>query len=502
MKFLSGFLVLLALYASFPDQASARSTSLHVANVFGDHMVLQQGKPIAVWGSAKPGEKVEVILGDDTQSCTADEDGTWIVHLPKREASTTPMEMKISGDGGSHVIKDILVGEVWLCGGQSNMAAPLSFFGPPDPRVKNYDYPHVRLMTVARNGATIPMRDLKGRVQWNLATKETSQEFSATALHFGVRIHKALDVPVGLMSINWGGSRIEAWMSAESLKTCGFEKPGDSVAGDLKMSGKTKTQHIPMRANNAMIIPVRHMNIKGAIWYQGESNATGIPSAVSYRKLMPALIEQWRTQFRTPDLPFYMALLAAYSPPRRKVDAVWPVARQAQLETALSDPRVGIANTIDIGNKNNIHPSNKLDVGLRLARLALCNAYGKEGIVENGPLFKSASPDDKGGMVVSFDTFGGTLVSGDDRPLVGFELAGEDRVFKSARATIEENTVHVTCEGVEKPAFVRYGWSGFPDVNLIGGDKLPALPFTTEPVFEPVDEKESAGDKDQTDEKK
>ena len=484
-RYISKALVLgIALCGCLYAQAEVK-----LPNCFSDHMVLQQNKPIVIWGTADASEAISVSLGKEKADTTADAKGHWQVELAAIKGGHDALELKISGTGNNVTLSDILIGEVWLCGGQSNMEWTIAQVGGLDKRDEKLETKALRVLRVPKVSTDQPQSDIPAyissgkrkkpgtKVVWRVATDvNTVQQFSAVAFYFGRELLRTLDVPIGLLDNNWGGSRIEPWMSPEVLEA----SAGNAWA---KAQGpKVRVNHAPSRLHNGMIVPMDKLNIAGVIWYQGESNALNVEDAKAYRHLMPDLIAQWRKQFRDEKLPFYMVQLAGFNPGGKwAADRDWTILRQAQLETAIADPHAGISNTIDIGHPTNIHPVNKLDVGRRLARLALNKKYNVHDRAENGPIFKEAKASGSK-MKVSFEMYGGKLSTSDGKPPRGFEVAGSDGVFHPATVEMKENYVMVWARGV-RPVYVRYGWRGLPEANMIGADKLPMLPFISASIF-------------------
>ncbi len=488
--------------------------------VIGDHMVIQRDLPVKVWGTANAGEKVTVSLAGKSQAATADKDGKWAVTLPPMTAGG-PMDMTVAGTNRL-TVKDILVGEVWVCSGQSNMQWTVRGAANPDEEVVAAKYPKIRLFTVARKTADTPQPDCGGA--WSVCSPQTAGNFSAVGYFFGRSIHKALDVPVGLINTSWGGTRAEPWTSragmaampmfAEALKdwdtrVATFDPAKAEVefkkaqkqykarlakwqkdAAAARAAGKSPprrprgprrrgnvagSNQRPANLFNGMIAPLIPLGIRGAIWYQGESNAS---QAYKYRTLFPGMITDWRKQWGQGDFPFLFVQLANF---RARADtpgdSAWAELREAQAMT-LKLPATGMAVIIDIGAANNIHPKNKQDVGGRLALAARAIAYG-EKIVYSGPIHKSMTA--KGGKVtLTFDHVGGGLVAKGGGKLVGFAVAGADRKFVWADAAVEGETVVVASPTVTKPVAVRYAWGDNPACNLYNAEGLPASPFRTD----------------------
>ncbi len=667
--------------------------ALELPKVFGDHMVLQRHKPVPVWGWAEPGHAVAVSFGSGYAETQADDRGRWSVELPAMPASYEPrvLTVRAIGENGEpETVKrsDVLVGEVWLCGGQSNMEWPLRLTDGAETFIAASDRPHLRMFNVGPNTASAQPQDRLPGGRWARSDPGVAAGFSAVGYHFGVRLQEALDVPVGLIGSNWGGTRIEAWTSRPTLDATPeakpildhfdeiagrwdevlaqreaergdrpqyHEDPGDdgqteqlaagpgeaalaarpapllmpddfdgvawyyatvevpedwagreltlnlgaiddfdityvngvevgrtgvetsqwwqqprryTVPAELANAGETTIAvrvfdryadgglagpaeamklfpsgdddaeaidlskwwapryatrldpgaitgpanfampygpghvHAPAQLYNAMIHPLTPFALRGAVWYQGESNAG---RSEQYRALMPAMIQDWRqawgaAPFAEPTfgqrdagggdpLWFFMVQLADFTPFQdQPVESGWAELRDAQFNTLRHVGRTGMAVITDIGDPADIHPRNKHDVGDRLARWALVDTYGQRDVVKSGPLFREAFFTE-GQAVVRFDLFGSPLAVREGQEndpqgspeLGGFTLAGADRVWHKAQATIDGDVVRVTSDAVPQPVAVRYGWQHNPaDATLINAEGLPASPFRSD----------------------
>ena len=476
---------------------------------FSDNMVLQQGAEIVVWGKADPKEAVAAALipptGDDISATNAagvvaDEKGNWKAVIKAKDVKPgTGYKLVVKSVKGGNVIefKNVAVGEVWVCSGQSNMQwefwrSNLGEQGKTVPAAaKN---PNLRLFTLQRKTATTPQYDFpvvtvnregaKGddgpKVtygKWLECEPAAVQEFSAVAYYFGRELEKHLKVPVGLIVTSWGGMPAEAYTSLEALDADPSLKyladRARASAKQFDMDKKPAGPSTPTVLYNAMTHPLLNFKVKGAIWYQGESNAG---RAYEYRTLYPAMIKDWRTRWGG-DFPFVGVQLAPFQGGKSGVD--YAELRDAQLHATKVLPKVGIAVIVDAGHETDIHPPQKEPVGVRLALNAQALAYG-EKVEYLGPVYKSAKFD-AGSAVLSFEHVGGGLVAkGGD--LVGFAVAGADGMFHPAKATIKGDTVVAVSEQVAEPKAVRYGWVNFakPTLNLFNKDGLPATPFRTD----------------------
>jgi len=453
-------LIVCALLATAVDV----SADVRLPRIFGQHMVLQRDKPLPVWGWAEPGERVTVQVADKRAETTADDKGAWRVTLAALPAGG-PHEMVVAGKN-TIALSDLLIGEVWVCSGQSNMQFPLQAAVHGKEEVAAADHPTLRLFSVKRVPSDQPQTDCEGH--WDICRRETAGGFSAVAYFFGRYLSQQLRVPVGLINTSWGGTLCEAWTREEALQ-------GDPEFRTILQRRATakRPQDRASHLYNGMIAPLVPLAIRGAIWYQGESN---VSRARQYRKLFPTMIRDWRKAWGQGDFPFLFVQLAPFrynGQDKRSCAELW----EAQLKT-LELPHTGMAVTVDIGNVRNIHPKNKQDTGKRLALWALGTTYGKD-LVYSGPLFRSMKIDGDQARL-SFSHVGGGLVARDGQPLRDFEIAGGDRQFMPATATIEGDTLVVRSEAVAKPVAVRYGWYDAAQPNLSNQAGLPASPFRTD----------------------
>jgi sialate O-acetylesterase len=480
---------------------------LTLPSLFTDNMVLQRGVDVPVWGSAAPGERITITLGTLRTVAVADTQGRWTAHLGPLEAGG-PFELAVIGRQ-TIVLSNVLIGEVWVCSGQSNMSFSLSQSRGAPEDVDEADFPRLRLFTVNRDVADRPQTRHGGR--WEVTTPETAGKFSAVAYYFGREIHESLGVPVGLIHTSWAGSPIESWMSKEALESDPsfksiFETWAQKVAAnqpqidryekewlawrrwadgaiaagaqfDQQPDGPEGPRHqdYPSNLYNAMVAPLAPYAIKGVIWYQGEGNRE---RAAQYRKLFPTMIRDWRRLFGQGDIPFLFVQLANYGKkPWNPAESRTAELREAQL-MALSLPKTGMAVTIDVGDPSDVHPTNKKDVGHRLSLLARAIAYGQD-LVSSGPLYDSMKVE--GNRIrVFFKPTGGGLEAGGRGVLHGFSIAGADHKFVWADAKIEGETVLVSQKEVKEPVAVRYAWGDSPSCTLFNKLGLPASPFRTD----------------------
>jgi sialate O-acetylesterase len=484
--------------------------------LISDGMVLQQGTKVNIWGTADPGEHVTVALQDQRANAVADGTGHWQLKLGPLSPGG-PFMLTVAGKN-TLVLPDVLVGEVWVCSGQSNMEMPVGVDpGGWSSGVLNYqdeiaraDYPTLRMFTVQHAVADKPQTDVQG--SWVAAHGQAVGEFSATAYFFGRDLQKVLNVPIGLIHSSWGGTTAEAWTSRGTLESATefksilddgtkllstypkiFQDYEQQLAEWRRESDKAEADGavvppppsvpkdprsdsaLPSGLFNGMVMPLTPYTIRGVIWYQGESNSD---RPFQYRKLFPAMIRDWRQNWGEGDFPFLYVQLANWGVHTLKWR--WPELREAQ-SMALSLPKTGMAVTIDIGDGSNIHPKNKQEVGYRLALAAQGIAYGRD-VIYSGPTYESMAVE--GGTIrLHFQHADGGLVAKSQSiiSVSGFEIAGEDRKFVGADARIDGNTVVVSSGEVAHPVAVRYAWGMNPRPSIYNGAGLPASPFRTDP---------------------
>jgi len=514
--------------------------------IFGDHMVLQQEATVPVWGTADPGEKVTVTVGTESASATAGADGKWLVKLPALPPGTAALTVTVAGKN-KLTFSDVLVGDVWVCSGQSNME--FGFGGAHNAATEGpkANDPQLRLFDVQRKTAMQPESDVVG--SWQVCTPDTVKAFTAVGYFFGRELRSSLNRPIGLIESSWGGTPAQAWTSPSGLqkdpvlqkyvdqynqdvanypkaladfpaKTAAYQAALDAWNRDVlpayqatlkdwndavakaKAAGQPEPPKPqpstpqprppadpaggpggPSNLFNGMIAPLIPYAIKGAIWYQGESNAG---AAIEYRTLFGRMITDWREKWGEGDFPFLFVQLASFD---SGPVPYWAYLRESQLKT-LALPNTGMASAVDVGVPKNIHPQDKSDVGLRLALAARHVAYGQD-LVYAGPIYQAEKFE--GNIVrVSFTQTGSGLIIGTPpwtpagltplptTTLVGFEVAGADGNFVSADAKIDGNAVVVSSPQVTQPLYVRYGWSNVVEANLYNKEGLPASPFRTD----------------------
>ena len=469
------FLLLLPCLTGREARATVRLPAL-----VGSHMVLQRDQPLHIWGWAGPGEVVRLTLrGRSYVASVPDAAGRWQVTLPAMPAGG-PCVLTVAGQN-TIVLDDVLVGDVWLAAGQSNMQFKVKDANPrgyqpvqdADQEIAAANYPAIRMFTVSQTTASRPATEVAGS-GWQVCSPATVADFSAVAYFFGREIHQHYRVPVGLLVSSWGGTPAEAWLSAEGLRA--FPEFGPRIAEFARPDSSRRDEQLrPTALYNGMVAPLRPVALKGIIWYQGETN---VERAAQYRTLFPALIADWRAQWGAP-LPFLFVQLANYQAARpAPAESAWAELREAQA-AALVLPRTGMATAIDVGEAADIHPHNKQAVAHRLALAARRVAYGDKHLVASGPSYKSMAV--AGAAVrLKFANVGSGLVANNGLPLQGFALAGADRIFHWASARLVGDEVRVESPKVPAPVAVRYDWADNPAGNLINKEGLPAVPFRTD----------------------
>lgn len=464
----------LAVAATLAVTSAQAVAELALPSMFTSGAVLQQEMPVPVWGTADPGAEVTVTFAGQTKSTKADADGNWLVKLDPLKLNKEPATMAIASGDEKIDVENVLVGEVWFCSGQSNMEWRVSQSEQPDfidpdklPTVRHIKVPHVR--------AGEPAADFDGA--WQVCSKDTVGDFTAVGFNMAVVLTDALNgTPIGLVGCNWGGTRIEPWTPPAGLEMV-------EELADLELKD-TSTMY------NGMVAAVQPYAIRGAIWYQGESNGS---EGETYLWKKKAMVGGWRKTWDQGDFPFYLVQLADFRESENAYDGSgWAKLREAQLNAVREIPKVGMAVICDVGEPNDIHPRNKYTVGQRLAYWALANDYGKKDLVYSGPLFTEAKVDgDK--IVCSFEHTGTGLMAArkegprDFNPpkpvdkLEGFGIAGEDKVWHPATAVIDGDKVVVSSPEVKAPVAVRYGFTMNPSMcNLYNKEGLPASPFRSD----------------------
>ena len=468
-----------------------------VPNIFTDHMVLQQGQKNRVWGTADAGETVKVTIGSQSHTATPGEGGKWTVTLDSMPVNATPQTLTIAGKN-TIKIEDVLVGEVWICSGQSNMQWSVNASVDPDLEKLAAKFPKIRMINFPQIGKQEPIWSHDDR-KWEVCEPGKIGNWSAVGYFFARQLHLTLDVPVGMINNAWGGSAAEAWVNRDLLaKTEEFkplvdgwqqrEKQFEELSKNKDLNDDQKKQlgglqgqmggnHRPGNIYNGVLKSHLGYGIKGAIWYQGESNAG---RAYQYRNLFPLMIKNWRDEWGQGEFPFYYVQLADFMAEKPEpADSAWAELREAQTMTMDKLPNVGEAVIIDIGEGKDIHPKNKEDVGKRLARWALAKDYNVQ-VPHKSPRYKSMAKDGKK-ITLTFDNVDGGFRPFDVNEPRGFAIAGEDKKFVWAQGKITgPNTVEVWSDAVENPVSVRYAWADNPVCNMYSNAGLPLTPFRTD----------------------
>jgi len=485
----SAFKTLLVLACS-----STLAMAVEPASLFQDGMVLQRDVAVPVWGGGQPGETVTVRFKGQSKTATADAAGRWRVTLDALAVDATPQELVIAGTA-TVTVKDVLVGDVWLCSGQSNMEFSMKRTVKPDQLAAMKSSAKdalLRLFTVEHVAAKEPKLRVPGT--WSPCAPASAMMFSYTGYHFGSALRKHLNIPIGLVCAAWGGTTCEAWTSMDALKTDPawpilegnwskkLAKPTDgnepAAAAQPNDQAADTPPRYPGNLYHGMIHPLIPFAFRGVIWYQGESNAHGIAESSTYHTLFPTLIKDWRTRFGY-EIPFLFVQLANWKDVQTEpveMAAGWPVVREAQLQT-LALPRTGMVVAIDVGDEpKNIHPRNKKLVGERLALAARKVVYG-EDVVASGPIFTGLKTEGAS-LRLSFDHAAG--LKADGGILKGFAVRGASGPWSWADARIDGTTVVVSSATVPAPKSVRYSWAMNPIGNLRNGADLPASPFRSD----------------------
>jgi len=446
--------------------------------IMSDNMVLQQNTKVNIWGKSAPGKTVAVRPSwtSEVTKVKADAKGNWITSISTPPAGFTPYSISIS-DGEEVVLNNVLIGEVWFASGQSNMEMPLNGFWN-NPILKANETitmagqnKGIRFVTIPKTASMEPQETVKG--MWQECTPENAPGFSATAYHFAQTLYRALDVPVGIIVSSWGGSRVESWTSREILETYSDVDLSEKAINDLHPMSR------PMLMYNAMIRPLIHYTIKGFIWYQGESN---VGHHQVYAERLANMVNLWRKDWGLGDLPFYYVEIAPWIYGDGETGTSGALLREAQFKAQSLIPNSGMISTNDLVEdyeKTNIHPRNKIDVGKRLAFMALSQTYGHTGVACHGPEYKSMEIKD-GKIYLSFNH----AENGFSRTvgINGFEIAGDDRIFRPAKVEVDLNNriLIVSNENIPNPVAVRYCFKNFQIGNLYNTRELPVVPFRTD----------------------
>lgn len=487
--------VILVLFASYYTKAA-----VSLPHIIGSNMVIQANKPVTIWGQASIGEKVTVCFQNQVKQAVADQTGQWKVVLDPLSASKRPTVMTISGTN-TIKLENILIGEVWICSGQSNMEFPLAKGAGWRTGVKNWEkevaeanYPDMRLFIVKIKKADTPQSDCEG--EWMVCSPDRVAAFSAVGYYFGRYLHQQINQPVGMVQTAVGGTHAELWtkmdvMEKDTLYNEVFEqyRTGLKKYDDYKIAekqwnektnnGKDTVLKLPAPVKismpskpaclwNAMIEPLLPLTIKGVIWYQGESNDG---RAFNYRTVFANMINSWRTEWKQGSFPFYFVQIATHKDKT-------PLLRESQTYVWQHLKNTGMIVATDVGDSVNIHPLNKTVIGERLAYWALAKDYGFKNISFSGPLYKSMKVN-KDAIQLSFYFAEKGLIA-KDGDLKEFEIAGADKQYFPAKVIINRDKVIVSSDQVAKPVYVRFAWKNFMHPNLFNQQGLPAVPFRTD----------------------
>ena len=512
MKRLVLFLI---VYLLFSTQTVVHS-EVTLPRVISNNMVLQRDMQAPIWGWASAGEEITVTLSAEaegvepisTTTAVADADGNWQTKLPAMAAGG-PYTLRIKGSNTLE-LTNVLFGEVWVCSGQSNMQWSVNASKDNEAEIAAAMYPKIRLFYIPRVPSGLLQQDVEA--DWYETTPETIPQFSAVAYYFGRKLYKNLDVPIGLINTSWGGTRIEPWTPPVGLAgvpaLASINKEVEDIQANYRAQLPEKMEAIetwiadtreametgaqltlmpnnthplthqgrPTALYNGMVHPIIPYAIRGALWYQGESN---LRDGMLYHEKMKALINGWRAVWNQGDFPFYFVQLAPFNYGGRNASPFFlPQIWEAQAAT-LALPNTGMAVITDIGNLRDIHPRNKQDVGRRLALWALAKDYGRDDVTYSGPLYKSMAVE--GNTIrLTFDHVGSGLTSRDEKPLTWFQIAGEDKEFVEAKVTIDGDTVVVSSDAIANPVAVRFGWHQSAEPNFVNKEGLPASPFRTD----------------------
>ncbi|HSR50998.1 MAG TPA: sialate O-acetylesterase [Acidobacteriota bacterium] len=478
--------------------------------LFTDGMVLQRDARVPIWGTADDGERVTVSLQGQEVSTTA-RDGKWTVHLENLQAGG-PFEMTISGKNTLR-IQDVMVGEVWIAGGESNMEWPLLMTTNGNVSIASSSNDNIRLFNVDKTPASVPLPSVRG--SWKQSAPESVRKFSAVSYYFARDLQQSMNVPVGIIQATWSGTPAEAWTSRTALESHPALKHHadrqarelqhylnslDGLIDDLKDYREATAQAIasgddapalpsfdtaisparrpgaPSNLYNGMIAPIAPYAAKGVVWYQGESN---VARASEYQTLLTAMIKDWRSAFERDDLNFVIVQLAPYGTRARQLrESHWADLREAQLMTVRNLDHTALVVTTDAGTEYELNPKLKEPVGSRLALAARNVAYGDRRLVSSGPEFTGMEVQGNRAILTFSDTGGG--LQADSGALTGFVIAGPDGRFRHAQAEVDGNTIIVHSSEISSPVAVRYGWADFPNGNLENKEGLPASPFRTD----------------------
>jgi sialate O-acetylesterase len=445
---------------------------IKLPSIIASNMVLQRNTTVKIWGWATPGEKITLTGSwiSEPLKVTTPENGRWAIAV-QTNLSKEPQTIQLKSNQSNINLDNILFGEVWICSGQSNMRMPLKgYTGQPtfegNLSVATSKNNNLRLFSITENGSPTPLDSVSDYKKWDIASAATSKDFSAVAYFYGKQLQAILDVPVGLIMTSWGGTRIQPWMSKEAVTPF-------LDANKVKKDTTEKYKRIPSAIFNAMINPITSYTIKGAIWYQGETNRD---EPKMYQKLLPEMVRDWRKQWNISDFPFYYVQIA----PNKYIDkSNSQYLREAQLKALEVIPNSGMAVLSDIGSDATIHPPRKKEVAERLLFLALNKTYGMKDVDCAGPSYKSMT-EKENALLLNFDN-AETGIYSTETDVTGFEIAGEDKIFYPAKAEIiGHKQIKVSSADVKTPVAVRYGWYNWFVGTLYDNNMLPASSFRTD----------------------
>ncbi|MDB4404406.1 sialate O-acetylesterase [Akkermansiaceae bacterium] len=514
---------------------------LRLPNIFGSQMVLQRDKPVRIWGWAENEKDVTVSFSGQEKTITSGKDGKWLITLEAMEANATGQFLRVKSGDLSITYENILVGDLWVCGGQSNMEWRLRSSRDADVEIPSARYPAIRFIRIEPEGLPEPREDFpaeNGAGTWQTCSPETIGDCSGVAYFFGQRLHRRLDVPIGLVNAAWGGTMAQHWVTRETLETLPTVKPyleeyeakcqtwidagreegatkrltsdlekWEALAkvakakGEKSPGGKPNPKsyqnpdqgRIPSGALNAMIMPLSGLSVRGILFYQGENNAFG-NTWIPFRETFPAVISDWRKIFQDKDLPFGIIQIAGWSTRRSMtydMNHHTNVIREQQHLTWRDTPNTGLIVSFDANSDSNIHPGRKYPVGDRSARWALSTVHGitdatrhQQPLQWHGPIYKTIEKKENK-IVIHFEKTGSEGLRFDQTDARGFYLAGSDQVFHHALARVvggrgKTPEVEVWCDAVTDPVAVRYAWSNLPLGTLMNGKELPAFPFRSD----------------------
>ncbi len=495
-----------------PASVCAAPPSLH--ELFADSMVLQRGVPVPVWGTADPGTPVTVMFADQRKEVKADDKGKWSVTLDAMKADAESRELKVVAGRDMLLVRDVLVGEVWIAAGQSNMEFAMAMEAHAKAELPKAEHPQLRLLNLAHAGQyssakafgpdelkrLTPEKFYQGK--WQPCSPQSAKDFSAVGYYFAKEIHETLKVPVGVIHLAVGGSPTEAWIRREAMaadkelapllkgnwlendnqeawcRQRGRENLAVALKGKIDFPKDEAGPNHPFKpaflwdAGIARLIP---FSIRGVIWYQGESNSLDLRRVRQHDRLFPLLVADWRKQWGIGEFPFLFCQLSSIGTEKGYKAQHWPEFRDGQRRMLTEIPNMGMAVTSDLGHPTDVHPRNKKEVGHRLALWALARTYDKK-VAYSGPLAKSVRREGSG-LVVTFDHPDAGLKTSNGRSAAGFEIAGEDGMFRAADVEIGRDTITLTNNIIAQPVTARYGWQPFSTGNLTNGESLPASTF-------------------------